>query len=167
MYIKYVHVLACCWLLLVVSYFSLYSQFCSLLGSIFGFILGLSWSCLKMVMLQVVSFFNGKMVVNRWISGFTPKKYTNCLVIGCTQWSTPCYNSFLREITGFTHQNDELQHITTSILRFIIGYTAFVFTCHLLICNEWIMGFPTCIIGFPNDWVINHWLAYYFLSISC
>ena len=146
MYIKYVHVLACCWLLLVVSYFSLYSQFCSLLGFIFG----LSWSCLKMVMPQVVSFSMGKWW---WTVGFPvlPQKITNCLVIGCTQWITPCYNSFLREITGFTHQNDELQHITTSILRLIIWYTAFVFTCHLLICNE-IMGFPTCIIGFVSQW---------------
>lgn len=100
MYIKYVHVLACCWLLLVVSYFSLHSQFCSLLGFIFGFILGLSWSCLKMVMPQVVSFFNGKMVVSRWISGFSPKKSQ-------TVWSLGVPN--------------ELHHVTTVFFGKLLG----------------------------------------------
>lgn len=54
-----------------------------------------------MVMLQVVSFFNGKMVVNRWISGFTPNKNTQ------TVWSLGVPN--------------ELHHVTTVFFGKLLG----------------------------------------------
>jgi hypothetical protein len=91
MYIKYVHVLACCWLLLVVSYFSLYSQFCSLLGFIFG----LSWSCLKMVMPQVVSFSMGKWW---WTVGFPVLPQKNHKLFG--HWVYPMNYTMLQQFSS-------------------------------------------------------------------